>query len=256
MKNSHYPVVKSTLIMIFAALFVASCGLSGLTSTPVSLRTTEIPHWGSTARSPGLMKRMPGTLSCALVPTTTLAQGGVSWRGLTVGVSTFEDVAKTLVTDGIKYGWDTDRGGMFFSNSTLPVLDVGACFVGETLSAMHILGGSEPEMIFSDLVKNYGNPDRVTWANSILERSLIWSEKGLLIVADVDIDLANGGMVTTGRTSYIVLFPPIPRCQLEQSWIFQSLPTGVEPYRGDVSMITTEAEDPWKIEKGLSDCPK
>jgi hypothetical protein len=250
--------LRSIVVMVIAALFVASCGLSGLTPTPVSLRSTDIPYWGSTPRSSEYTKRMLelGIFSCALVPTSPPEQGRVSWRGLTVGVSAFEDVAKTLVTDGVKYGWNRDKGSMSFSRSTPSILDVDACFVGETLSAIHILGGSESAMPFSELTKNYGNPDRVTWANSILERSLIWSEKGLLIVADVDIELANGGMVITGRTSYIILFPPIPRCQLEQSWIFQSLPKTVEPYKGDVGIITTEAEDPWGVEKGLTDCPK
>jgi hypothetical protein len=33
MKSPHYPVVKSTVVMIFAALFAASCGLLGLGPT-------------------------------------------------------------------------------------------------------------------------------------------------------------------------------------------------------------------------------
>ncbi len=249
-------VLRSTIAMIFIACFVVSCDLSTLMSTPVFLRTTDIPNWGSTALSPESGENMPRTLNCALVPTTSPVQGGVSWQGLTVGVSTFEDVAKTLTTEGTNYGWNTDTGSMFFSRSKPSRLDVDACFVGETLFALHILARSDPKMIFSELVKNYGNPDRVTWANYITERSLIWSEKGQLIVADVNIDIVDDKVVTAGTVWYIILFPPIPRCQLEESWIFQSLSKSVTPYKGDVAIITTEAEDPWQMEKGLSDCPK
>jgi len=247
--------MKKGSLFLLLLLLLNGCILTP-SPTPTPFLTSDIPNWGSTPSNPKYAHDMPGTLSCALVPTNIPAPGRVEWRGLIVGVSRFEDVAKTLVTDGIEYGWDRDRGGMGFGRFKSPILDVDACFVGETLSALHILDGSDTKMKFSELTKKYGNPDRITWANFITERSLIWSEKGLLIVANVNIAIANDKLATTGTTMYMVLFPPISRCQLEQSWIFQSLPKTVEPYKGDVAIITTEVEDPWKIEKGLSDCPK
>ncbi len=247
-------VLSSVIAMMSATLFIVSCSL--LTPTPLSIRSTDIPYWGSTARSPDLVQRMPDTLSCMIVPNTLPARGVVSWRSLTVGVSSFDDVAKTLVTDGVIYGWDRDRGGMSFSSPGLYGLEIDACFVGEMLAVLYRWGGVEPDMAFSELTQNYGNPDLVTWANQIYQRSLIWAEKGLLVIVEVEMNLIDNKLVANGNTQYILLFSPIPRCQLEESWIFQSLPKTVEPYRGDVAMITTEAEDPWKMEKGLADCPK
>lgn len=246
------------IIMIgitIACVILSACSQTSQHSilTPTLFSTPDIPNWGSTPSNPKYAHYMPDELSCVLVPAVRPQSGVITWQGLTVGISTFEDVKQALVTDNnISYGWDTITGSMFFGNSySIPTTwtIVTTCFVEGKLAAMNIKWAKEfNNMTLQDIIAKYGNPDRVTWANFYEYRSLLWSEKGLLIVVK---EYSNKVHVAS-----VILFSPVLRCQLEQSWVYESLPKKGQIDMGDVHQTILNIEDPWKIEKGLSDCPK
>jgi hypothetical protein len=252
--KSHVMPLQITIIMIlFVSTMFGACSALPHRSvpTPTGFQTPDIPNWNSTPSNPRYANDMPESLSCALVPQTPPARGGIVWHGLTIGVSTLEDVKKALLINNVWYGWDKVRGNLLFQNpdyfsGTWSL--VHACFAEEKLAAIDILATDFYKPL-PDILAEYGNPDRVTWGNYYEERSLIWPEKGLLIVVGV-------GTNNEVRGSYAILFSPVPRCELEQSWVFQSLPKEGQPITGDVVHDISSDEDPWKIEKGLADCPK
>jgi hypothetical protein len=236
--------------LVAASLVLGGCSAlpSSNGSGPMPFLTPDIPNWGSTPSKPEYANNMPETVSCVLVPTTPPAPGGVTWRGLTVGVSNYDDVKKILVTNGVSYLWDKVGGNFVLYNNKEPLWNAETCFVDGKLAAINILAREFIKPL-PDILAEYGNPDRVTWANFYFERSLLWPEKGLLIVVRV-------GTNNEVRGSYATLFSPVPRCELEQSWVFQSLPKEGQPITGDVVHDISDAEDPWNVEKGLADCPK
>jgi len=66
---------------------------------------------------------------------------------------------------------------------------------------------------------------------------VIWAEIGILAITEVEFEtVAN-----------VILFSPIPRGQLEESWLLTSLPTTGLPYTGDEDPLPPEleVEDPW-----------
>lgn len=247
---------RSALFFVtFLVMFIlfTSCAQPTLTPFP----TPNIPNWGSTpapAPNPEWVLQMPETLSCILVPHVPPAEGQVSWKGIRIGVSTFDDVQQALAPEeGDHFAWDTVRGNMSFWGSwdKYRWTDVGTCFEDNKLSAMNISIAKEFLKPISDYVSNYGKPDVVTWGNRYYERSLIWAEKGLLVVAG---DSEDTTKTSTHRT---ILFSPVPRCDLSKSWIYLSLPTEKSLYSGNVAIdMPNEIKDPWGIEKGLDNCPK
>jgi hypothetical protein len=238
------------IALIFASAIFSACSVlppSGM-PTLTAFQTPDIPNWGSTPSNPKYAHNMPESLSCTLVPETIPKEGDVVWRGLKVGVSNYQDVKKTLATNGVSYLWDKVEGNFLFYTSQQPLWSAETCFVEGQLAAINVLA-QEFIKPLPDILAEYGNPDRVIWANEYEDRSLLWPEKGLLIVVGV----ATNNEV---RGGHAILFSPIPRCQLEQNWVYQSLPKEGQPITGDVVHNISGDEDPWKIEKGLADCPK
>ncbi len=229
-------LVTRALVSFYALLLCACMADDSVvtpTPDPALAATPDIPNWGST---PIIQESlMPNSLDCSRI---TSASPGPSWRGLTIGVSTFDDVRRGLAP--AEPWWDTQVGNLQFWNPT-PSADewsvVEACFVGNVLSALLISGGSEFARNSLDVwIAEYGRPDRVTW-DSYFSRSVIWAEAGILATIDVEFE-------TTG---FVILFSPIPRDQLEESWLLNSLPSRGGPYAGDEAPLPPEleVEDPW-----------
>lgn len=175
---------------------------------------------------------------CACVTSVTT---GPSWRELTIGESTLDDVQAVLETEGTRSSLDN---AWHFRDPHTPIIwfNAEACFVDERLSILLIT--IDPDTRNRDvdqLLEEYGPPNRVTWGPDFASRSLIWSERGLLIFVS-----AAGG-----RGGSIVLYPPIPQDALQTSWLMASLPDG--PIGSPVSDVTwggdLTKEDPWGIEQ-------
>lgn len=240
--------INNRFLFMIIGCFLAACRPASV-SYVSPIVTPDIPNWGSTPSNTEV--EMPRRLRCELVPDEAPSRGGIQWRGLRVGESTYEDVRNVLTEAGqVKYFWSIHAGNLTFYNEGGPFSDwqiVEVCFADGKLAAMSISGAAEFHKTLSMLILKYGRPDRVTWANGYGDRSLLWAEKGLL--AEVTVVLVNK------PTAYkVILFSPVPRCSLEQSWIYQALPDEGQPFSGDVAIDITEEEDPWDVERGLSDC--
>jgi hypothetical protein len=241
------------LIVISACWILGGCSMIGVTAaptiSPTPYPTPDIPGWGGTPEGNDLS--MPGTLSCVLVPNMPPAKSGLTWRGLTVGISTLEDVIQVLnKEDGAPYWWNSAAGNLTFHYSLdeTPWTIVNACFVEGQLAALSILDPREFSKGVDALISEYGKPDRVTWGNWYEDRSMIWAEKGLLVIVKLAWEHEGKGYQT-------ILFSPVSPCELERSWLYQSLPKEAAPFVGDVAMEVPEVQDPLHIEKGLGQCP-
>lgn len=187
---------------------------------------------------------MPHRLDCRSV---NHDDSGPTWNGLTIGVSTQQEVDSALAP--VQGVWN-DLGEYW--EYLKPVSDavqsewylVVACFKEDELSALQIfpmINSGFPRTLDEWLVA-YDKPDRVTWGDHLDSRSLIWAEDGLLVVVNY--------AVTTQRmeTSSIILFSPIRQNELENSWLLNSLPTKQWDY-AEPTVLGHKGEDPWGIEK-------
>jgi hypothetical protein len=188
-------------LVSFCALMLCACmaddSVGTPTPAPTSAATPDIPNWGSTPTMRDSF--LPLVLDCSRVPYVT---PGPSWRGLTIGVSTFDDVRRELAP--AEPWWDTQVGNLQFWNPT-PSADewsvIQTCFVGNVLSVLKI--SNSPEFSgrpLDEWVAEYGRPDRVTWS-SYFSRSVIWAEAGILATIDVEF----------GTTSIVIFLPHTQR---------------------------------------------
>jgi hypothetical protein len=164
---------------------------------------------------------MPWTLDCSSVP--SIVDEGHTWNGLTIGISTLEDVETQLAP--AKAEWQADRDGYLFRHLYhLDLAFVEACFAENTLSALNIIGtrlGTLPRLL-SEWFPEYGEPDLIAFADDYYARSVIWSEKGILVVAD---QFYEDGVVREGTVRNVMFFSPIPTEDLLTSWLVIGLPS-------------------------------
>jgi hypothetical protein len=214
-----------------------------LTKTPASLiagPTPEIPNYGT---PPELENQMPKGLNCSKI---TSISPGPTWNGLQIGVSTYSEVLERLSPESVT--WNSFLGCAQFTEH-LGLGDdtwkfIRACFIGDTLSALDVnrLLGEYPSNL-NCLLQEYGKPDRVTWGGNYWQRSLIWSEKGLLFVVEI-LDENDENPVFS-----LFLFSPIAYEEFEDSWLMNSFgepePISKEDPRWWYPPSPWLVEDPW-----------
>ena len=217
---------------------------SSALSSPIPSVAPDISNWGST---PTGQSQMPFSLDCSQNP--SLAKGP-TWNGLTVGVSSLEDVAKVLVP--VQGVWNTETGNLLFESygSNRDWQRVEACFVDLKLSALNVWGtvrllDNSLDGTLDTWLTRYGNPAKVTWSYDYYARSLIWPEEGLLAVVGAE---PADNLRSRTYTLNFILYSPLPAEQLDQSWLANSLPTKGPNHSGDLPPLPTEREDLWDIE--------
>lgn len=235
----HFPKSFTTGIVI--------AGLSALLSACGALKATPYPtpgilYYGSTPTVPE--SDLPGSLDCSRVPGGDIRRGP-TWREIRIGVSTLDDMQAQLAIREMY--WHYPRGHLKIK-SQAPSEDsewfsLQTCFAQDgTLSALNIRNRDIFRML-DDWVTEYGPPDRVTWGADYYSRSLIWAEAGMLAVVDAEFQ----------STVRLILFSPIPRDQLEDSWLMAGLPHWPDATPGgDLPSLPPEIarkRDPWNIER-------
>lgn len=199
--------------------------------------TPNVPNWGSTPTN--REQHLPVSLDCSQI---SIVKPGPSWSGLTIGISSLEDVNNRFAPS--QGEWDTQRGNYSFLNTYSSRDDtwsfVQTCFTGNTLSAMHIVGSEDLERPLSSWLDEYSNPNLVTWGGDYGTRSLVWASEGLLVVIDLYSDYS----------AYAVLFSPLSRQELASSWVVAELPTEGYENHDVLQRLTPEKEmqDPWGIQ--------
>ena len=197
-------------------------------------KASEIEKYGSTPTITG--SHFPYALNCSRVQ---LSKTGATWRNLTIGVSTFDDVLKEL--SPASSSWD-HRYGHVVIESTLPLREgnwgfIEACFSDDLVSALNVYPLDYPGDIYEWLEK-YGKPNTVTWGYFFNDRSVIWFEHGILAVIDIDYQ----------DTRNIILFSPIDRENFENNWVIDSLPLeGVQIVPENPEITPSPGlENPWE----------
>ena len=196
---------------------------------------------------------MPDSLDCSYFGAPT--RRGPTWRGLTVGVSTFEEVLAAMApTEPV---WSATGNLTFWVAPHAPILRSGdvssgnvllrveTCFAGGILSAMNIACAGDLRVSHDEWMAIYGRPDRVTWSALFCDhRALIWAEEGLLVMNRVYPD----------ETYSVMLFPPMTPSELESSRLLASLPAAAPPtpdpayeFDGPPPPGCEGPEDPWGI---------
>lgn len=155
---------------------------------------------------------------------------GGTWRGITIGKSTLEDVYILMAELSDSYiiiDEPADEGILFDhpSNREAYEMDIPAqllvCNQENTVTALQYLEGvalgSEPKLFLDDLVAEYGVPDMVTWDNTSISRSVFWFEAG--VAADVLVTEPFGSVIS------VVYFPFQPVKGYEDRWPFNQTRT-------------------------------
>jgi hypothetical protein len=166
-----------------SCLLAAILVLSGCTTAPAALSATTTPDVESWSPEDRIM---PAALPCDRISENNW---GLTWNDLTIGASGFEDVDEKFLgaaQDNISPSHIEWRS----SGVSADWSSVEVCFIDGTLSALNIRGTSSfleldnPEFIpnLDGWISEFGQPDRVTWSYDYYSRSVIWTEKGLLIV--------------------------------------------------------------------------
>ena len=194
----------------------------------------------------------PYRLSCDQI-SVEIVYPGVEWNNIQVGVTTYSEMVNQLndKADSISIRWDSEWGNLtIFNLDNQDVQDwwkLETCFVGDTLVAMNIpvatISGF-PENI-NEIISEYGKPDHVTWGWSYFTRTLIWFDKGILMVHEVSED----------HLQNVLLFSPLPH-QNDSSWIEDILPEEGQEWIPPEDNIDSEplppnldVEDPWGFTK-------
>lgn len=171
----------------------------------------------------------------------TSASEGSSWNSLTIGISTEEVVTERLESEGTLV--DASESYLQFvmlpPRTDSPWLGVQACFRDGILVVMQIDGASDLYLTVEDWVNKYGRPDRVTWSNSYISRTVIWAEEGIIALVDYQ----------ASASLSVVLFPPISRSDLAGNWLTAALPQRLTGEPGDTYPVPPPIEDPWGIKQ-------
>ncbi len=164
---------------------------------------------------------MPRNLNCSLI---TSDSPGPTWRQLTIGETKYGEIMQTLKP--VQAQWVEFYGNMVFE-SRKPLIEqewsrFEACFSGDILSAINVLGDQDQPEFLEGWLAIYGEPDHVTWGNDYFERSLIWFNEGILVVIELPEE----------RRRNVMYFSPIPQDEVEANWLIQSLPKEGQEYPG------------------------
>jgi hypothetical protein len=141
--------------------------------------------------------------------------------------------------------WDTGYGNLTIYNNAdrLTWGSVKLCFAGGRLSALNIVAPADFPERTSEIVGSYGKADYAVWSGGY--RTFFWADKGFALFIDSCMGISD-----------VVLFSPVPRCELPQSWVYRSLQgLGIPSGGGDFSCANDDVLDPSHIAIGLDDCP-
>lgn len=227
----HFTPLKTVLGILICTQVLLACQSqdTGVYVTPTNFEETDMPQ---------IKTRFPEILECALVDEISV---GPSWRNLSIGNSTLENIENELRPEFSTYDERTDK--WIYSGGTVENQDfyiIEGCFVDNKLSALNIMNSEIFRKTLEELELEYGIPSHVTWGPWYVSRTVIWSHKGVLAVVRID----------TETTVNIILFAPISQDDYEESWLAKALPSLRQEYTEDLHLrnrfpAEKEVEDPW-----------
>lgn len=233
------------IILGFSVLMIFSgCGLGISAPVPTPTAYNITPGLTPAVKNFGRYQTkkpqaFPRHLDCSVI--TELKLGG-EWGGIQIGKSTFDEVGNYLGKHGV--WWNGTYGHLDYSEGG-PEKDwysLDACYIGNILSAIRTSAWDKLPRELEAIIEQNGYPDRTTWGDEYRTRSLIWAELGMLVVVEVEYE----------ERTHFILFPPLPKEELETSWLMLNLPQEGEEYvepenNIDVMrmLLENEVEDPW-----------
>jgi hypothetical protein len=162
-----------------------------------------------------------GPFGCALVPPTPLPGAELpQWQGLVIGQSTIADVENLLgkpdeVIKGRLRGieilvFSAPPPDVFIHIGVLRADGVVVYVYAPLYSEEYPLTGTYPPTL-EWFIQRYGEPERVTWGDSLYTRTYIWASRG--VVVEGRVPAWSGGDWGTGIT-----------------WVEYFVPTDVDSY--------------------------
>lgn len=214
-------------------------GLAGCVPQAVSPAVPTATGAATAEPTPTLLSvkyKFPIALDCSL-PVLT-GRASIAWDSIRVGEShraELEAVLKPSV-------WKLDATYGLWRYRAQEVSQtwdmVEACYSGDdTLTALNVYDSSTLPDRLDAWLSGYGRPDRVTWTGISTERSLVWYDRGIMVVFS---------LAPRNFTESVILFAPVNADSANDSWITRALPTEEGPL-GDAFIDTRE--DPWDIAK-------
>src|SRR5574341_481486 len=228
----NHPKPAWVLLSALLGVLVEGCGGAAPLTRDFG-PTPDVPGYGSTPALSEDELPLPWALRCSQVHD---ASPGPSWSGITIGVSTFEDLKQRLAP--AEPQWHPN-GYVGFACESDDCQGVEACFKGSIVSALLVTYGDYEYSTLDEWITAYGSPDLLTWSTVYDRRTLVWSEAGIAVEVAVDSAYATS----------LVLFSPIPQRKLDDSWVAASLVT--EGPLGAATPLSPpySEEDPWGIER-------
>jgi hypothetical protein len=198
--------------IIIIALVVLGCGALGLAQD-----TTPVPVFTPFPTPITDPYPFPNGLFCS----DAEMGPGPTWRGITIGESTLQQLQALMVGLSDNYTF-TDRGprGVIFSlfsrkealEKHIPS-NLVACIENEVVVALSANDVEEtPSLFLDDLIAELGTPDAVTWGNSSTSRVVFWFEEGIAVSVLI--------VEPFGAVIFPVYFPFQPVDGYESRWPF------------------------------------
>ncbi|MDH3943718.1 MAG: hypothetical protein OEV06_06485, partial [Anaerolineae bacterium] len=203
--------------------------------------TPDVPDVGA---RPYYRSGNPSPWDCSEI---TKVSPGLTWRGLQIGVTTFDEMVEILQPHRLYRTQTLNKVIFQLEEKTWSDLGevVGACFLGNVLSTLEIYWSRDDfPSHMEGLHSVYGKRDRVTWGYSAATRTMIWADDGLLVIVE---RIMGGDM--DGELVYwsYILFPPIDPEKLDNSWLMRSI-SEPRSYLDSLANMPPEwqVEDPWR----------
>lgn len=162
MKKEYITSATTGMLIVLMVSFVMGQAASGResTATPPPSVTAFFPS------SPGYP-----ILAC---PTGEISQLGPTWRGITIGVSTLDELDQIL--DPSQALLPIRVMGQWGNTVSLNYRGMPVCAQGDIVTVIEI----GPVLLsLSDFIAAYGIPDAVTWAPDVWYRVAFWFEEGV-----------------------------------------------------------------------------
>lgn len=234
-------MIMKKLFLFLLLLMTTGCNplTKGITLIPIS-PSPVVQEFGV---RPFTSLNMPFKWDCSIIPSGSV---GFEWRGLQVGVTTYDEMVELLEPELVFRDVILDRI-VFQQKFQYPGWDhplnlLSACFWGDILSGLEIYRrNAEFPYWIEELVELYGEPDRVTWGYDAKTRAMVWAEKGFMAI----IENVLGGDVAGLYAGPYFLFSPINAEELEGSWIMQVIPAPPPPSELAKMPPAWQVEDPW-----------
>lgn len=174
-------------------------------------------------------------------PNNMLVDEGPTWRGVTVGKSTIDDIEEVYgIRFNLEQGYDPSLAPLYSVHLTssgtarfkLPQ-NAFVCLLHGKVAAINLSVIGDAKLLGQNLPQwtvTYGSPELVTWADNDWEwRLLLWPKDGfalLVHVLGVDVDQKEATLVVDQNTALVdsVFFFPFAKGKDYQSqWPYSSL---------------------------------